>query len=150
MWPFFVQVRLDWLRTRKRSRSSHLRITHWIPWHIRTTQFEHCNQIWLHSKIETSRWKSSSYPELTNTNQSERRHYTRLRPITQFRNYTPLPFNSNASPIFVQRKPNGELCPFVGLQKVSDLITDDYIYNNHAGSTWTDALEHIAGKIKFV
>ena len=42
-----------------------------------------------------------------------------------------LAFSKYASPIFAQRKPNGELRFFVDLKKINTLIADDYTNNNH-------------------
>ena len=44
---------------------------------------------------------------------------------------TTLPFSKNASPIFAQKKPNGKLRLLVDLRKINNLISDDYINNNH-------------------
>ena len=62
---------------------------------------------------------------------------------------TTLPFSKYASPIFAQRKPNGKLRLLVDLRKIITLIADDYIKNNHPGSTLTDAAQHMAGKNLF-
>ena len=62
---------------------------------------------------------------------------------------TTLPFSKHASPIFAQRKPNGKLRLLVDLRKINTLIEDDYINNNHAVSTLTDAAQHMAGKNLF-
>ena len=59
---------------------------------------------------------------------------------------TILPYSKYASPIFAQRKPNGQLRLLVDLQKINTLIADDYINNNHPVSTLTDAAQHMAGK----
>ena len=48
---------------------------------------------------------------------------------------TTLPFSKCASPIFAQRKPNGRLRLLVDLRKINNLISDDYINNNHPVST---------------
>ena len=59
---------------------------------------------------------------------------------------TTLPFSKYASPIFAQKKPNGKLRLLVDLRKINNLISDDYINNNHPVSTLTDAAQHMAGK----
>ena len=62
---------------------------------------------------------------------------------------TTLPFSKYASPIFAQKKPNGKLRLLVDLRKISNLISDDYINNNHPVSTLVDAAQHLAGKKLF-
>ena len=62
---------------------------------------------------------------------------------------TTLPFSKYASPIFAQKKPNGKLRLLVDLRKINNLISDDYINNNHPVSTLTDAAQHLAGKKLF-
>ena len=62
---------------------------------------------------------------------------------------TTLPFSKYASPIFAQKKPNGKLRLLVDLRKFNNLISDDYINNNHPVSTLTDAAQHMAGKKLF-
>ena len=62
---------------------------------------------------------------------------------------TTRPFSKYASPIFAQRKPNGRLRLLVDLRKINNLISDDYINNNHPVSTLTDAAQHLAGKKLF-
>ena len=62
---------------------------------------------------------------------------------------TTLPFAKYASPIFAQKKPNGELRLLVDLRKISNLISDDYINNNHPVSRLKDAAQHMAGKKLF-
>ena len=64
---------------------------------------------------------------------------------------TVLPFSKNASPIFVQRKPNGKLRLLVVLRKINinSLIAEDYTNNNHPVSTLSDAAQHLAGKSLF-
>ena len=62
---------------------------------------------------------------------------------------TTLPFSKYASPIFAQMKPNGRLRLLVDLRKINNLITDDYINNNHPVSTLSDAAQHLAGKKLF-
>ena len=59
---------------------------------------------------------------------------------------TTLPFSKYASPIFAQKKPNGKLRLLVDLRKINNLISDDYINNNHPVSTLSDAAQHMAGK----
>ena len=58
---------------------------------------------------------------------------------------TMLPFSKYASPIFAQKKTNGKLRLLVDLRKINNLISDDYINNNHPVSTLTDAAQHMAG-----
>ena len=62
---------------------------------------------------------------------------------------TTLPFSKYASPIFAQKKPNGKLGLLVDLRKINNLISDDYINNNHPVSTLVDAAQHLAGKKLF-
>ena len=62
---------------------------------------------------------------------------------------TTLPFSEYASPIFAQKKPNGKLRLLVDLRKINNLISDDYINNNHPVSTLTDAAQHMAGEKLF-
>ena len=62
---------------------------------------------------------------------------------------TTLPFSKYASPIFAQKKPNGKLRLLVDLRKINNLISDDYINNNHPVSTLVDAAQHLAGKKLF-
>ena len=62
---------------------------------------------------------------------------------------TTLPFSKYASPIFAQRKPNGRLRLLVDLRKINNLITQDYVNNNHPIGTWSDAAQHMAGKKLF-
>ena len=72
---------------------------------------------------------------------------------------TLLPFSKYASPIFVQRKPNGKLrllgdpngkLRLLGdLRKINSLITEEYTNNNHPVSTLSDAAQHLAGKSLF-
>ena len=59
---------------------------------------------------------------------------------------TTSPFSKYASPIFVQKKPNGKLRLLVDLKKINNLISDDYINNNQPISTIVDAAQHMAGK----
>ena len=62
---------------------------------------------------------------------------------------TTLPFSKNASPIFDQKKLNGKIRLLVDLQKINNLISQDYINNNHPVSTLVDAAQHMAGKKLF-
>ena len=62
---------------------------------------------------------------------------------------TTLPYSIYASPIFAQRKPNGRLRLLVDLRKIKNLITEDYVNNNHPVSTLSDAAQHMAGKKLF-
>ena len=62
---------------------------------------------------------------------------------------TTLPFSKYASPIFAQRKPNGRLRLLVDLRKINNLITQDYVNNNHPVSTLSEAAQHMAGKKLF-
>ena len=62
---------------------------------------------------------------------------------------TVLPSSKYASPIFAQRKPNGNLRLLVDLRKINSLISDDYTNNNHPVSTLSDAAQHLAGKSLF-
>ena len=59
---------------------------------------------------------------------------------------TTLPFSKYASPIFAQKEPNGKLRLLVDLRKINNLISEDYINNNHPVSTLVDAAQHLAGK----
>ena len=62
---------------------------------------------------------------------------------------TTLPFSKYASPIFAQKKPNGKPRLLVDLRKINNLISDDYITNNHPVSTLVDAAQHLAGNKLF-
>ena len=62
---------------------------------------------------------------------------------------TILPFSKYASPIFAQRKRNGNLRLLVDLRKINTLITDDYTNNIHPVGTLSDAAQHLAGKSLF-
>ena len=62
---------------------------------------------------------------------------------------TTLPFSKYASPIFAQRKPNERRRLLVDLRKINNLISHDYINNNHPVSTLSDAAQHLAGKKLF-
>ena len=57
---------------------------------------------------------------------------------------TTLPFSKYANPKFAQKKPKGKLRLLVDLRKINNLISDDYINNNHPVSTLTDAAQHMA------
>ena len=59
---------------------------------------------------------------------------------------TVLSFSKYASPIFAQRKPNGNLRLLVDLRKINSLIAYDYTNNNHPVSTLSDAAQHLTGK----
>ena len=59
---------------------------------------------------------------------------------------TTLPFSNYPSPIFAQRKPNGQLRLLVDLRKINNLITDEDFPNKHLVSTLSDAAQHMAGK----
>ena len=59
---------------------------------------------------------------------------------------TTIPLSKYGSPMFARKKPNGKLRLLVDLQKFNNLISDDYIHNNHSVSTLTDAAENMAGK----
>ena len=69
--------------------------------------------------------------------------------MQKYRIITVLPFSKYASPIFAQRKPNGKLRLLVDLRKLNNLISDDYVNNNHPISTLSDAAQHLAGKKLF-
>ena len=62
---------------------------------------------------------------------------------------TTLPVSKYASPIFVQRKPNGRFRLLVDLRKINNVITEDYTNNNHPVNTLSDAAQHMAGKKLF-
>ena len=62
---------------------------------------------------------------------------------------TVLPFSKYASPIFAQRKPNGNLRLLMDLRKVNSLIADDYTNNSHPVNTLSHAAQHLAGKSLF-
>ena len=62
---------------------------------------------------------------------------------------TTLPFSKYASPIFAQKKPNGKLRLLVDLRKINNLISDDYINNNHTVGALVDPAQHLAGKKRF-
>ena len=56
-----------------------------------------------------------------------------------------LPFSKYASPIFAQRKSNGRLRLLVDLRKINNLISQDYVNNNHPIRTLSNAGQHMAG-----
>ena len=58
-------------------------------------------------------------------------------------------FSKNASPIFAQREPNGRLRLLEDLRKINNLITEDYVSNNHPVSTLSDVAQHMTGKKPF-
>ena len=62
---------------------------------------------------------------------------------------TTLPFSKYASPISLQRKPNGKFCLLVDLRKINALISDDYINHNQPVSTLSDAAHYLPGKKLF-
>ena len=62
---------------------------------------------------------------------------------------TTLPCSKYASPIFAQNNSKGKLRLLVNLRKINNLISDDYINNNHPVSTLTDPAQHMAGKKLF-
>ena len=62
---------------------------------------------------------------------------------------TTLPFSKYASPIFAQQKLNEKLRLLVDLRKINNLISDDYINNNHPVSTLVDAAQLLTGKKLF-
>ena len=62
---------------------------------------------------------------------------------------TTLPFSKNASPILDQKNLNGKIRLLVDLRKINNLISHDYINNNHPVSTLVDAAQHMAGKKLF-
>ena len=56
---------------------------------------------------------------------------------------------SKYCPTFAQKKPNEKLRLLVDLRKINNLISDDYINNNHPVSTLVDSAQHMAGKKLF-
>ena len=62
---------------------------------------------------------------------------------------TTLPFSKYASPIFAQRKPNRRPRVFVELWKITNLITEGFVNNNHPVSTLSHAAQHMAAKKLF-
>ena len=63
---------------------------------------------------------------------------------------TTLFFSKYTSPILAQKKHNGKQKLLVDLRKVKNLISEDFIYNNHPVSTLTNAAQHMAGKKVFL
>ena len=59
---------------------------------------------------------------------------------------TVLPFSKYASPIFAKKTSNGKLRLLVDLRKINNLISDDYINNNHPVCSLTDAAQHTTEK----
>ena len=55
-------------------------------------------------------------------------------------------FSKSARPVFAQLNSNGRLRLLVDLRKLKNLITEDYINNNHPVSTLSDAAQHMAEK----
>ena len=72
-----------------------------------------------------------------------------LTPMHKYGIITVQPFSKFASPIFAQRKPNGNMRLLVDLRKIDSLIADDYTNNNHPVSTLSDAAQDLAGKSLF-
>ena len=75
--------------------------------------------------------------------------FVELARLQRYGLITTLPFSKYASPIFAQKKPNSKLLLPVDLRKINNLISDDYIHNDHPVSTLTDAAQHMAGKKLF-
>ena len=69
-----------------------------------------------------------------------------LAMLHKYRIITTLPFSKYASPIFAQKIPNGNLRLLVDLRKINNLVSDDYVNNNHPVSTLVDAAQHMSGK----
>ena len=67
----------------------------------------------------------------------------------KYRSITVLPFSKYASPIFAQRKLNGNSRLLVDLRKINTLIADDCTNNIHPNSTLSDSAQHLAGKSLF-
>ena len=59
---------------------------------------------------------------------------------------TTLPFSKHASPIFAQRKPNGNLRILIDLRRINHLIRHDYDSHNFPISSLADVGHHLAGK----
>ena len=70
--------------------------------------------------------------------------FVELAMLHKYRIITTVPFPKYASPLFAQKKPNGKLPLLLDLRKTNNLISDDYIGNNHPVSTLTDAAQHMA------
>ena len=62
---------------------------------------------------------------------------------------TTLPFSKHASPIFAQRKSNGNLRILIDLRRVNHLIRHDYDSHNFPISSIADVGHHLAGKKLF-
>ena len=62
---------------------------------------------------------------------------------------TTLPYCEFSSPIFAQRKPNGNLRILVDLRRINNLLKNDYNEHNHPVTTIADAAQHMAGKKYF-
>ena len=72
-----------------------------------------------------------------------------LAPLHKHGMITFLSFSKYVSQVFAHRKPNGHLRLLVDLRRISDLIPEDYINNNHPVSTLSDAAQHMPGKKRF-
>ena len=55
---------------------------------------------------------------------------------------TTLTFSGYASPTFAQEKADRKLRLLVDLREINNLISDEYLHNNHQVSTLTDASQH--------
>ena len=75
--------------------------------------------------------------------------FVELAMLQGIRFITTLLFSKYASPIFAQKKSNGKLRLLVDLRKINNLISDDYINNNHPPSSPVDTAQHMAGKKLF-
>ena len=62
---------------------------------------------------------------------------------------TSLPFSKHASPIFAQRKSNGNLRILIDLRRINHLIRHDYDSHNFPLSSLADVGHHLAGKRLF-
>ena len=62
---------------------------------------------------------------------------------------TVLSFSKYASPIFAQRKPNRKLRLLADLREIKSLIADDYTNIQYPVSTFSDAVEQLAGRSLF-
>ena len=67
----------------------------------------------------------------------------------KYRINTVLPSSKYASPIFTQKKPNGNLRLLVDLRKINSQIADYYTNNHHPVSTLSGAAQHLAEKSLF-
>ena len=65
--------------------------------------------------------------------------------LLEYRIVSTLPFQFN----FSLKKPNEKLRLLLDLRKMNNLVSDDYINNNHPYSTPTDAAQHMARKELF-